>query len=297
MITVQLLGGASLRSGDVLLGGPPMQRHRIALLTLVVAAWPQPLSRDRALALLWPERDLAGGRRLLNLSVHVLRTALGDDAITSTGDGLLLDPLHVRCDLHELRVAVTDRAHDRVVQVYAGPLLDGFHLSESTEFGYWLDERRAELSHAFVGALLALAGQQEQSGDVHAWVGTCRRLATVDPYSAVHALALMKALDAAGDRTGAIQHASEYAQRLRADHELDPDPDIAELAMRLRVEPKQRTPLRSTLSSTLRSTLSSTLTSTPTAPLTSPLEPSLGPPSGPSSGPPECRHDSRPSEK
>jgi hypothetical protein len=86
------------------------------------------------------------------------------------------------------------------VQVYAGPLLDGFHLSESTEFGYWLDERRAEFSHAYVGALLALAGQQEQSGDVHAWVGTCRRLVTVDPYSAVHALALMKALDAAGDR-------------------------------------------------------------------------------------------------
>jgi S-adenosylmethionine uptake transporter len=38
MITVQLLGGATLRSGDAPITGPPAQRHRIALLTLVVAA-------------------------------------------------------------------------------------------------------------------------------------------------------------------------------------------------------------------------------------------------------------------
>jgi hypothetical protein len=76
MITVQLLGGAYLRSGDVPIHGPPAQRHRIALLTLIVAAWPQPLSRDRAMALLWPERDLGNARRLLNLAVHVLRYTL-----------------------------------------------------------------------------------------------------------------------------------------------------------------------------------------------------------------------------
>src|SRR5512147_3209694 len=106
MVTVQLLGGASLRSGDAPLSGPPAQRHRIALLALIVAAWPQPLSRDRAMALLWPERELANSRRLLNLAVHVLRSALGDDAIASTGDGLLLVPYLVRCDLHDLRAAI-----------------------------------------------------------------------------------------------------------------------------------------------------------------------------------------------
>src|SRR5919112_6617018 len=86
MIKVQLLGSACLRSGDTVLGGPPAQRHRIALLALIVDAWPQPLSRDRALALLWPERDDAGGRPLLNLAIHVLRSALGDEGIVSRGD-------------------------------------------------------------------------------------------------------------------------------------------------------------------------------------------------------------------
>src|SRR6202022_116384 len=164
MITVQLLGGASLRSGDAPLTGPPAQRHRIALLTLIVAAWPQPLSRDRAMALLWPERDLQNARRLLNLAVHVLRSALGEAAIASTGDGLLLNPSGVSCDLHELRAAIAADAPEHVVRLYGGSLLDGFHLDDSIDFGYWLDERRRELVHAYVGALRAVAERQERAG-------------------------------------------------------------------------------------------------------------------------------------
>src|SRR4051794_29183372 len=234
MVTVQLLGGACLRSGDAPLSGPPAQRHRIALLALIVASWPQPVSRDRAMALLWPERDVANARRLLNLAVHVLRSALGEGAITSTGDGLLLNPSVVRCDLHELRAAIASRESERVVQLYPGPLLDGFHLDDSTDYSYWLDERRAELDHAYVGALIALADAQEQSGDVHGRVGTCRRLVAADPHSGAHARALMLALDAAGDRAGALQHAADHAQRLRADLDLEPDPAVMQLADDLR---------------------------------------------------------------
>ena len=243
MITVQLLGGACLRSDDVPLGGPPAQRHRIALLTLIVAAWPQPLSRDRAMALLWPERDLANARRLLNLAVHVLRSALGEGAIASTGDGLLLNPPRLRCDLHELRTAIATDAPERVVRLYSGSLLDGFHLGDATEFGYWLDEHRSELTHAYVGALLVVAERQAQSGDVHGRVGTCRRLVAVDPHSGAHALALMRALDAAGDRASASHHASEHAHRLRVDLDLEPDREVVAFTERLRDAAGRRQPV------------------------------------------------------
>ena len=242
MITVQLLGGAYLRSGDALLGGPPAQRHRIALLTLIVASWPQPLSRDRAMVLLWPERDTANARRLLNLAVHVLRAALGEDAIASTGDGLLLNPSRLSCDLHELRSAIAANAPDRIARLYTGSLLDGFHLDDSSDFGYWLDERRGELSHAYIDALRALAERQKQSGDVHGRVSTCRRMVAADPHSGVYAQALMRALEDAGDRAGAIQHASDYAQRLRSELDLDPDPEVAALAKQLRASPVRRQP-------------------------------------------------------
>ena len=242
MITVQLLGGACLRSGDAPINGPPAQRHRIALLTLIVAAWPQPLSRDRAMALLWPERDLANARRLLNLAVHVLRSALGEGAITSTADGLVLNPSRLSCDLHELRTAIAANASERVVQLYTGPLLDGFHLDDSIDFGYWLDERRSELTHAYIGALLAFAAQQEEAGDVHGRARTCLRLVAADPYSGAYVRMLMHALAAAGDRAGAIRHASEHARRLHVDLDLEPDREIAALAEQLRSAAARRQP-------------------------------------------------------
>lgn len=240
MITVQLLGGASLRAGDTPIAGPPAQRHRIALLTLIVATGPQPLARDRAMALLWPERDVASARRLLNLAVHVLRATLGDHVLVSAGDALLLDPSRLTCDLHELRVAINAGVSDRVVQLYTGPLLDGFHLGDSPEFGHWLDERRGELEHVYVGALLTLAEHQALAGDVRARMGTCRRLAAADPYSSVYARMLMLALAAAGDRGSAIQHAREHARRLRDDLALEPDPEVVALARQLRSPPARR---------------------------------------------------------
>ncbi|HKT61335.1 MAG TPA: tetratricopeptide repeat protein, partial [Gemmatimonadales bacterium] len=234
MIKVQLLGGASLRSGEAPLAGPPAQRHRIALLSLIVAAWPQPLSRDRAMALLWPERDLVKARRLLNLAVHVLRSALGDDAILSTNDGLLLNPTALSCDLHELRAAIAANDPERIARHYTGALLDGFHLDESAEFAYWLDERRSELVHAFTGALRVVAEDQERNGDLHGRVSTCRKLVAAHPHSGLYARALMRALDAAGDRAGAIRHAAEHARRLEQDLELPPDPEVQALAEELR---------------------------------------------------------------
>lgn len=234
MVTVQLLGGASLRAGDTPLTGPPAQRHRIALLTLTVAAWPQPVARDRAMALLWPEKDTASARRLLNLAVHVLRTALGESTLASAGDGLVFNPARVHCDLHELRTAIAVNDAERIVRAHSGVLLDAFHLDDAPEFGYWLDERRTELAHAYTGALRALAERYERAGDAHAWVGACRRLVAADPYSGPHARLLMRALDAAGDRGAAIRHAHEHARRLREELDLEPDAGVVTLARELR---------------------------------------------------------------
>lgn len=242
MVTVQLLGGACLRAGDAPLTGPPAQRHRIALLALIASSWPQPVSRDKAMAMLWPEKDLPSARRLLNLAVHVLRAALGEEAISSTGDGLLFNPSKANCDLLELRAAIDDDASERVARLYTAPLLDGFHLDDSSEFGYWLDERRNELSHAYVGALLTLAQRQEQSGDIHGRVRTCIRLVAADPHSGIYAQQLMRALHDAGDRLGAVNHAVEHARRRRADLDLGPDPAVAALAEQLRAAPVLRTP-------------------------------------------------------
>lgn len=240
MITAQLLGGACLRSGDSLLSGPPAQRHRIALLAMIVAAWPQPLTRDRAMTFLWPEKDTAASRRLLNLAVHVLRSAIGEEAIVTTGDGLLFDPSFITCDLHDLRKAIASGNSERIVESHTGALLDGFHLPESTDFEFWLEERRNGIEHAYIAALLALARDREKSGDATGRVGTCRKLVAADPHSSVYAQALMQALDDAGDRAGALRYATEHAHRLRVDLGYDPHPDVTALVRQLSSGPPRR---------------------------------------------------------
>jgi serine/threonine-protein kinase len=95
-----------------------------------------------------------------------------------------------------------------------------------------------------VGALHALAERQKQSGDVHGRVRTCLRLVAADPHSGANAQALMRALDDAGDRLGAIHHAGEHANRLRADLDLAPDPKVLALAAQLRAITATRPPIR-----------------------------------------------------
>ena len=76
MVALKLLGGAHLVGAGGPRAGQACQRHRIALLALLRAAPNATLPRERLMALLWPEHPDHRARRLLNLSVHVLRCAL-----------------------------------------------------------------------------------------------------------------------------------------------------------------------------------------------------------------------------
>ncbi len=234
MVRIQLLGGACLRDGATVLNGPPAQRHRIALLALLAGAWPLPVPRASLLALLWPEKDDTAARRLLNLSVHVLRGALGKQAIVSLGDGLLLGTEELTCDVLDLREAVAAEDLGRVAQLHAAPLLDGFSLPDAVDFGHWLDDTRRDLQRMHRRAVLAQLDRCERAGDLHGAIAACRQLVALDHYSGDDTRRLMRALEQAGDRTSAIRQAVEHAQRRRIDLELGPDPAVASLADELR---------------------------------------------------------------
>src|ERR1700754_1560721 len=122
-IRLTVLGGAVLRSNGEPLGGPAPHRHRLALLALLAAS-SAPVSRDKLIAYLWPERDTESGRNLLKVAVHELRKLLGGDAIRSTGDQLSLDPGVLSCDMIDLEAAAASGDYAKVVDLYAGPFLD-----------------------------------------------------------------------------------------------------------------------------------------------------------------------------
>lgn len=238
MLSIKLFGGASLEGEDGPFSGPAAQRHRLALLALLAASHPRAVSRDKLVAYLWPESDAAHARNLLNQAVHALRRALGEDAILSTGDELRLAPGVLQCDVMAFEDALAAGDLERAVNVYSAPFLDGFFLSDAPEFERWMEGERERFRGAYHRALeeLAAAGARADPTSAAAW---WRRRAAEDPYNARVTRRLMQALEAVGDRAGALRQARIHASLLEQEFGAEPDPEVVTLAERMR-----RAPLR-----------------------------------------------------
>ena len=237
--SLKLFGGASLAGPGGLVAGSASQRRRLALLALLSLARDGTLSRDKLVGYLWPELDAERARHNLAVAVHALRAALGDDAIATGGDDVRLDRRVVVCDASEFESALDRGDIDRACALYTDPLLDGVHLGgDAPEFDRWADRERARLADRYALALEQLAEQRTGRGELKEAVEAWRRRVALDPYSERAALGLMRALERAGDRAGAIQHARIHTTLLREDLESDPDPEVTAFAERLRSAPQ-----------------------------------------------------------
>ena len=231
---LKLLGGLSIADDDAPVTGRAAQRRRLALLALLATARARGVSRDRLIAYLWPEASAENGRHFLSDSVYRINQALGGDIILAAGDELRLDGARLPSDVADFEATLLAGEHERAVSIYTGPFLDGFGLPDSIEFERWSESERDRLQRAFLGALETLARDATGRGDAQAAVAYWRRVAVLDPYNSRIAVHLMEALDAAGDRAAAIQHARIHETMLRQALEIEPDPDVRSLADALR---------------------------------------------------------------
>lgn len=238
MFSLKLLGGAAVERSGAQVAGRAARGHRLALLALLARG--RSLSRDRVLVLLYPESDTDRGRRALSDTLYLIRTGLGDDVLLAPGDELRLNADRMSSDVAEFERLVDEGRLEEAIGIYGGPFLDGFHLAECAEFEQWVDAERARLAARYATALERLAAGSEDAKDWRAAVTWWRRLATLEPGNGRLARRLMLALDAAGDRAGALAHARVHTTLLRAEYDADPDPDLVALTERLRREPVAR---------------------------------------------------------
>ncbi|HEY0969492.1 MAG TPA: tetratricopeptide repeat protein [Gemmatimonadales bacterium] len=235
--SIRLLGGAVLERDGIPASGPPTQRHRLALLAVLACAHPRPVPRERAMVLLWPERDGRRARALLNLSVHVLRGALGPCAIRLHQDALSFDASSATCDVIAFREALESGDDQRAVEMYAGPLLDGFRPPASPELERWLEDERAALAARCSRALRTLADEARQGGHHQISATYLARQLEIDPYSSRSALALAESHEARGDHGEAVHTLERHLTRLREDLAVRPPAAVLELLDRLRGGP------------------------------------------------------------
>jgi DNA-binding SARP family transcriptional activator len=227
---LRLFGGAVIDAESGPITGRATQRHRLALLALLASTRRLYRGRDQIVTLLWPEADSERGRRLLSDSIYRINQALGGEVIVGAGDDVRLNRQQLGSDVADFEAGVDAQDWQRAVQLYCGPFLDGFYLPESTEFDQWMESERRQYARAAEKAIESLAVAARDANRVTDAVDWWQRLAAMVPDESRVALELMRAMERAGNRAGAIRHARVHATVLRDVLGLAPDRAVEELA-------------------------------------------------------------------
>lgn len=237
VFTLRVLGDPVLLGPGGPVTGRASYRRRLALLSILAVARGRPVGRERIIGLLWPENPADAARHTLSEALYVLRKELAEDVFLAVGDEVALNAAVVGSDVDEFETAVEAWRLESAVDLYGGPLLDGFYVGDAPDFERWVEGERDRLARTFAQSLEGLALAAETAGDGTAAVRWWSRLAAHDRYSSRVALRLVRALDAVGDRMAALRFAGAHAVLLRQELGGEPDRELAELVERLRARP------------------------------------------------------------
>jgi TolB-like protein len=159
---------------------------------------------------------------------------LGSDALENRGeDEVRLNPRAVWSDVAAFKSALGGEDTESGLQLYRGPLLEGFFLSEAPEFERWLSDERENLRAAAAAGAFRLAETEGAEGNLGGsghWVRRGLSLAPLDERLVKTGMAL---LDQAGDRAGALQAYAAFTNRLREELDLSPTEETKELASKI----------------------------------------------------------------
>lgn len=246
-IQLRVLGATDLRSAD----GEPLRRiltqpKRTALLVYVALARPRGYQRrERLLLRFWPEAATDRGRSALRLALHHLRRELGESVLLNRGDDEVgFADGSLRCDAVDFEAAVQQGRYAEALELYRGPLMAGFELDGAAEWDDWLGAERARLARLASSAATALAARAEADEDAGAELRWRRAAVELDADDEVALRALLIALDAAGNRAGALAAYEAFCRRMRAGFDSEPAAETAKLAQTIRDRRPASVPVR-----------------------------------------------------
>ena len=167
MIELRALGAIDLRRDGTEIATVLTQPKLLALLLLLDFARPHGFQRrDRLVAMLWPDLDDTHARNALSNAVHQIQKELGQNAIATRGDDVMLDPVYIRSDVRVLEAALANSDHMRAVQLYQGPLADGLLVDDAPEFDRWLTDERARIRNSVSEAAWSIADNAKAAGKI-----------------------------------------------------------------------------------------------------------------------------------
>lgn len=227
MLHFKTFGGLSVEIDGIPATGAAQQRKTLALLALLAASGHRGLSRDKLIALLWPETDAEHGRGLLKQACYSLRRDLQTRDLFLGSIQLRLNPAVISSDVESFASALEQNDPGKAVSFYTAPFLDGFYLNEGGEFESWAETERARLASQYRAALELLSAEATKRGEHRAAAEWWRRLLELDPLSSHSALGLITALDSAGEHAEALRRGQAYGELVRSELGTDPPPELS----------------------------------------------------------------------
>jgi DNA-binding SARP family transcriptional activator len=128
------------------------RRRQLAVLA-VLALNERPVSREQLVDMFWGDEDEDRARHSLSNALSSLRSFLGTTAIaTKQMDVGLSRDARLAVDALEFSAACEGGSHERAVELYTGPFLDGVFVPNSSRVVNWATRERARLERPFLQA-------------------------------------------------------------------------------------------------------------------------------------------------
>ncbi|MFD2093477.1 ATP-binding protein [Blastococcus deserti] len=230
-VRVTMLGGFGvIVDGIPLPDGGWRRRHAASLIKLLALSPGRRLHRERVLAALWPELDVAEAAPRLHKAAHYARRWLGGgDTLVLGSDVVALYPgrhVHVDAVEFEQRARSALAARDPVAAAAAADMCSGELLPDDL-YDSWAEEPRERL-HVLRLDVLRVAQRWEE-------------LAAADPADEQAHVALARALAERGDRPAALREFERLERALRQHLGVGLSPEAAQLRASL-LQPRDEAP-------------------------------------------------------
>jgi len=232
MIDLRVFGTLAVESDTqhdaALLAAQPKAAALVVFLTL---ARPRGFhQRDRLVGLLWPDGTQQDARAALRKTLDRVRELVGDRILVSRGAELLaVANDQLRCDAIAFDTATQEGLLRDALDLYTGPLLPGFHVSETGDFEDWLEEERAYYADRATTVAWKLGARGSSRTLRTDCLMTSRRVARLRPTDERNLRKVLTMLSRLGDRAAAVAEYKRFADRLWKDYETHPSEETQRL--------------------------------------------------------------------
>jgi len=234
MISIRTLGPVEITVGGAKPPPELLWRKHLALLIYLARSPQHTRSREHLVGLLWAEKAESAARHSLREAIRVVRRAVGEGAIETRGDQVLLARDCFRLDLDTFDRAAERNAWSEVAPLIGGEFLEGFHVPDAPAFEDWLSAERRFWMSKSVDALRQHGESLLSSGRVGIAAEVANRILRLDATANAGARLAMRCAALGGEVQAALDIYREFVERLRELTGTEPSRELQDLADRVR---------------------------------------------------------------